>query len=106
MACWKLIRNPARSGSSTGRSSCSPDSPALNLGDTAHATAATVSTLPSTRMPVMGLFPAGPIPIRSTSRPLRVCPVTAATVKRATPSSATVKDWAKTKRAPMQPART
>ena len=54
----------------------------------------------------MGLFPAGPIPIRSTNSPLSVCPVTAATVKSATPRSPTVKDWAKTNKAPMQPAST
>ena len=78
----------------------------VKRGETAQATAATVRMLPITRIPVMDLFPAGPMPIRSTSSPLRVCPVTVATVNRATPSRPTVKDWAKTKNPPIQPART
>ena len=32
MACWKLIRNPARTGSSTGTSSCGPDSAGAEPG--------------------------------------------------------------------------
>ena len=59
-----------------------------------------------TRMPVTALLPAGPMPSRSTSSPLSVCPVTVATVNRATPSRPTVKDCAKTKNAPIPPART
>ena len=55
-------------------------------------------------MPVTDFLPAGPMPSRSTSSPLSVWPVTVATVNSATPSRPTVKDWAKTKNAPMPPA--
>ncbi len=75
-------------------------------GDTAHATAAMVSTQPITRMPVTAFLPPGPMPSLSTSSPLSVCPVTVATVNSATPSRPDVNDWANTKKAPMPPART
>lgn len=101
-ACSPLT-SPAVSGSSNSSTAESAPLP-VRPGATARITAATITAAPVSRVGVMRLRPAGPMPHRSTPMPPRVCPATNAIVNNATPVTPATTPWVTTKYAASSPA--
>ena len=100
-ACWTATQSPAITAIATAASATLP---VVNRSAAARVTASTASTADTTRPMVMGCRPAGPRPIRSTTKELALCPATTATVKIATPIIGTTMLCTATKNPPISPA--
>ncbi|OLT47707.1 hypothetical protein BJF85_15065 [Saccharomonospora sp. CUA-673] len=94
-ACCTAMPAPATNGSTSIAIRPASTWPAMSPAN-APPTAATVSAAPVIRSQLVGSLPEGPRPYRSTNSPLTVCPATTPTVNRATPMTATVRDWPST----------